>query len=130
MEGYCQISGEYCNSLDEHHIIPREFGGIDGPTIFLSPTIHQTIHRIYRDDSKVANFISRYPNSAYKIKQLVNMLKYANENLTKVESFDIRFSLNRFSEKEQEILIENADKYEIPVSEIIIQIVKKFLTNF
>ena len=69
--GYCQISGEYCDSLDEHHLIPREFGGLNGPTILLSPTVHQTIHRIFRDDTKVAQFISRYPQSALAIKNAV-----------------------------------------------------------
>ena len=128
--GYCQVSGEYCDSLDEHHIIPREFGGLNGPTMFLTPTIHQTIHRIYRDDAKVAKFISRYPNSAYKIRQLVMMLRYASESLTRVEGSSISISMNSFSDFERKALTENANRANITVSELIVEMVKKVLGSF
>lgn len=127
--GYCQISGEYCDSLDEHHLIPREFGGINGPTIFISPTIHQTIHRIFRDDKKVSQFISRYPKSAFQIRQVILMLRYANENLTKVFSGVISISMNKFNETEKKVLTLNAEKANISISDLIVLIVKKTISN-
>jgi len=43
--GNCQVTNKFYASLDEHHIVPREVGGENGPKIMLGPDIHQIIHR-------------------------------------------------------------------------------------
>lgn len=42
---YCWIC-KSPNSLHEHHIIPRAYGGSDGPTVTLCATCHNGIHHV------------------------------------------------------------------------------------
>lgn len=56
--GYCQVTGAYCASLDEHHVVPREFGGENGPTVLLSPSAHHTIHRSVNNPKVKDEFLS------------------------------------------------------------------------
>jgi len=62
-QGYCKVTGKYYASLDNHHIIPREYGGKDGPTVLLGPDIHQSIHRCANNPAKKDQFLSLLPNS-------------------------------------------------------------------
>lgn len=78
--GYCALSGKYYPSLDEHHIIPREYGGEDGPTIWLGPDIHQSLHRAVNNPVLKDELISSMPEqnkkyAAYLIKILVDLEK-------------------------------------------------------
>jgi hypothetical protein len=128
-DGYCQVSGEWCQSLDEHHVIPREYGGVDGPTIFLSPSIHQTIHRVAFNDTKVSEFISRYPNSQKTIYYLVEMIRFCKENATKVQQDNLTISLKSFTISEQMLLFANAKKHNVPISKMLVLIVKQVLKS-
>lgn len=42
---YCWVTGDVA-SLHEHHIIPRECGGENGPTVTLSSDTHTIVHRV------------------------------------------------------------------------------------
>ena len=41
----CCICGE-TSKTHEHHIVPRCFGGLHGPTVFLCPTDHGLVHEL------------------------------------------------------------------------------------
>ncbi len=69
--GKCQVTGEFFVSLDEHHIIPQEYGGTNGPTIYLRPDIHQAIHRVAKNPATKDEFFSSLNP---KSRQLVDML--------------------------------------------------------
>lgn len=73
--GRCHLSGRYCPSLDEHHVIPREYGGENGPTIMLCPDVHQTLHRSVNNVRLREEFISSLP---------ANRQKYAHELIEKI----------------------------------------------
>lgn len=45
-------------TTDEHHVLPREFGGLKGPTVHLCPGCHQTIHRAVKNPFVLDKFTS------------------------------------------------------------------------
>lgn len=41
---------------EEHHVVPRAFGGTDGPTVLLCDTHHATLHKIANKVKSKADF--------------------------------------------------------------------------
>lgn len=121
--GYCQVSGEFCESLDVHHVIPREYGGEYGPTVCLSPTVHQTLHRVAFDNVKLDAFAHRYANSDL-VYRLANFLRYCKENVKKTQSNHIVVNL---TERELKVLTEQAARLNISPSKLVAKIVRKVL---
>ena len=92
--GNCQITGRFYASLDEHHIVPREYGGETGPTIMLGPDIHQIIHRASKSLTIKEQFLSSLPmNQRQKANTLINCIQMAGKlrkrTSTRKISFDI-----------------------------------------
>jgi len=90
----CEVSGRDCPTLDEHHVIPREFGGKDGPTVRIDPAIHQAIHRYCRNKRKLASFLASYPeNVRARIQVLVTAIIEAESNLERARSYTLTLEL-------------------------------------
>lgn len=82
--GYCNVTGEYYVSLDEHHVIPKEHGGKNGEVVYLRPDIHQAIHRCAKDPTKKDQFLSGLPpdqkqKAEYLIKKITEAEKGSNK---------------------------------------------------
>lgn len=100
----CEITGRKCPTLDEHHVIPREYGGINGPVVKIDPAVHQAIHRYVHNPTKLGAFLSSYPVEVQnRILMLVTAIKEAEDTLNKVEkrSVTITFSEEEFSKLEK-----------------------------
>ena len=65
-QGHCKLSLKFCPSLDEHHAIPREYGGENGPTVFLNPEVHQLLHRSVSDLETREMFVKSLPLQTQK----------------------------------------------------------------
>ncbi len=71
--GYCPIYGKYIAVLHLHHIIPREYGGENGPTINISPDAHESLHRSVENNKIKAQFLeSLIPNKRPYAQYLIN----------------------------------------------------------
>lgn len=123
MNGRCSVTGEYCN-IDMHHIIPREYGGENGPTIALSPTVHQTLHRVCFDDVKLQEFISLYSSKKKLIEYLANAIRFSKDNFQKQQSNKVTITLTN---SELEVLKAASDKTEMSVAQLVSKIVKQVL---
>lgn len=76
----CEVTGEDVPSLDEHHVIPREYGGLNGPTVKISPNLHQAIHRAAGSDKKTSELLAHYsPKVASVIAGLVHAIREAQK---------------------------------------------------
>jgi hypothetical protein len=42
----CQIRFDHSNKKEDHHIIPRAYGGVDGPQVSLCDSHHSALHNI------------------------------------------------------------------------------------
>lgn len=91
--GYCAVTGEWCESLDEHHIIPRERGGLEGPTVLLSPTAHATLHRVFSNNQRLDAFASSVKNSNL-VYQLAGYLRQSKEQFDRALPTKITVSLS------------------------------------
>ncbi len=71
-------------SLDEHHVVPREYGGSKGPTVTLCGNCHKLVHRVAsnvwsqrtKTDKKtvVASRLKDYTGDKQKITYLVDVI--------------------------------------------------------
>lgn len=97
--GYCALTKKYCPSLDEHHIVPREYGGEQGPTILLSPEIHQVLHRCISNSRMQDEFISSLPQETKKVAQmLIRAIKEAKEReyVAEKKTFTVTVSMSTY----------------------------------
>ncbi|MCA0969637.1 HNH endonuclease [Halobacillus litoralis] len=47
MEETCELCKRSPLKTTEHHLIPREFGGVEGPTAWLCGACHRQIHALF-----------------------------------------------------------------------------------
>lgn len=124
--GYCAVSGEFCEVIDVHHIVPREYGGEEGPTINLSPSIHQMLHRVYNDPAKLDAFANRFPRARVKILELAQILRDCKNNLIKMPPKKVEISL---SKDEMQKLIDTANQMGTTPASVASSIVKRVLNG-
>ena len=92
----CEVSGRDCPTLDEHHVIPREYGGIDGPTVHIDPAIHQAVHRYVNNPTKLAKFLAHYgPDVRARVQLLVTAIKEAQATLDKARTYTVTIELTK-----------------------------------
>lgn len=119
----CEVSGRECPTLDEHHVIPREFGGLTGPTIRLDPAIHQAIHRYCRNPQNLGRFLSKYPAEVRaRIQMLVTAIAHAEGTLERAPLRSITVSLDKEEMDRLSRLAEDMNMSET-------QVAKKLLSN-
>lgn len=123
----CEVSGRICPTLDEHHVIPREYGGIDGPTIYLDPAIHQAIHRYASNQRELDRFLLNFDKSAQnKIMMLVNAIREAKQRFPKAQRTSLQITLKQEEFEKLTLLANNMNMSE---SELVRKLVKRFLEN-
>lgn len=121
----CEVTGKWCPTLDEHHVIPREYGGINGPTIWLDPTIHQAIHRYVHNRKKLDTFLSAYSQEARaRIQMLVTAIKEAESTLDRAQPTVLQITLKP---EEYKKLAEMAKGMNMTEPELVKKLVKRFL---
>lgn len=122
----CEVSGRDCPTLDEHHVIPREYGGVDGPTIKLDPAIHQAIHRYVGNGTKLASFLSDYPvETRARIQMLVTAIQHARATLGRALSYSVTCTL---SEVEYSKLTELARDVNMTESKVAAKLLSNILS--
>lgn len=122
----CEVSGRDCPTLDEHHVIPREYGGITGPTVRIDPALHQAIHRYASNSAKLDTFLIKYPVSVReRIRMLVLAIKEAEKSLEKVKNRSITIT---FTEGEYEKLERLAAGLDKTVQQVVKTMVKNLLS--
>lgn len=55
MEEKCELCGRCPIRTNEHHLIPKEFGGVEGPTALLCGACHRQIHALFTN-AELASF--------------------------------------------------------------------------
>jgi len=122
--GYCAVTGEYHDCIDIHHIIPREYGGENGPTIQLSPNVHQTIHRISFNDKKIKEYLDKHPDKSHILSYLINSIRFSRENFTRVGSNNVTVKLTN---EELSFFRKKSEELGISVPQLITEILRKFV---
>lgn len=122
----CEVSGRDCPTLDEHHVIPREYGGITGPTVRIDPALHQAIHRYASNSAKLDTFLIKYPVSVReRIRMLVLAIKEAEKSLEKVKNRSITITFTEGEYEKLERLSAGLDK---TVQQVVKTMVKNLLS--
>jgi hypothetical protein len=77
----CILTGRP-DGLDEHHVIPRSYGGVDGPVVWLASDMHVEVHTqalaLYRTkDEGLIQYPSGLPDTSrdkflYLVRTIVN----------------------------------------------------------
>lgn len=87
----CYVSGA-TDGLDYHHVVPRAYGGEDGPQIPLSGSVHTLVHsealRLYqhRQDARVQYPDSCPPENRPRFLSLVRAIVTARDVYEKAQS--------------------------------------------
>ncbi|WP_226576831.1 HNH endonuclease [Halobacillus litoralis] len=55
MEKTCDLCHRYPVKTTEHHLIPKQFGGVEGPTAMLCTACHRQIHALFTNE-ELASF--------------------------------------------------------------------------
>lgn len=67
---------------ERHHILPRAFGGTDGPVVSLCDSCHSKVHKLSYDPSKVPVLCKGYPlESINKLQYLCSIIYKAKRLL-------------------------------------------------
>lgn len=110
--GCCKATGKFYPSLDNHHIIPVEFGGGFGPTVWIGPDIHQTIHRCVDNPVLKDQFLSSLPSNQSRqiVNRLINTIVSAKQahldkGLRKTKIIQVELSLGTY--ERLKVLAEN-----------------------
>lgn len=124
----CEISGRKCPTLDEHHVIPREYGGINGPTVWIDPAIHQAVHRYVHKPHKLNTFLANYEDEGVRarIRMLVTAIKEAEATLDRAQPTTLQITLKP---EEYKKLTEMARRMSLSEPELVKRLVKRFLED-
>ncbi|UOQ43480.1 HNH endonuclease [Halobacillus salinarum] len=47
MEGECELCHRFSRKVTEHHLVPKQYGGVNEPTVMLCSDCHRQIHLIF-----------------------------------------------------------------------------------
>lgn len=124
----CEVSGRWVPTLDEHHVIPREYGGINGPTVWIDPAIHQAVHRYAHNSKKLDTFLAGYESAEVmaRIRMLVTAIKEAEATLDRAQPTVLQITLKP---EEYKKLTELAKRMSVSEPELVKRLVKRFLED-
>lgn len=126
MEGYCEVCGAWCPSLDLHHAIPREYGGEKSKLIRLRPDIHQTIHRCVDNPKLEDAFLAGLPVSGRKLaSDLIALIRAARQASSNHEALAHKVILQVDDDLWQKLLIIRDELHMQSVSAVILSILQK-----
>ncbi|MGI8314480.1 HNH endonuclease [Halobacillus mangrovi] len=54
MEEVCDLCERSPVTTTEHHLIPRQYGGVEGPTVLLCSACHRQIHALFTNEELAA----------------------------------------------------------------------------
>ncbi len=75
---HCTVCG-VSRGLHEHHVVPRAYGGLNGPTVTICGTHHTLIHDLaLKKTAEREKLLSRLPEAQQpRIKELVDIIRRA-----------------------------------------------------
>ncbi len=124
--GLCPVKEVQVSSLDEHHIIPREYGGEQGPTIWLSLEAHLTIHRCVGNADLKDRFLATLKPKGKQIaitliQKIIESKAIAVEKqITTDKTVHIKIDKETYKR-----LKTKADSFQISVNKFILSIIKR-----
>lgn len=71
MEGTCDLCYRSPVKTSEHHLIPKQFGGVDGPTAMLCSACHRQIHALFTNEE-----LAGFYHSVARLQDHPDMSKY------------------------------------------------------
>lgn len=93
MVATCIVCGS-SEGLQEHHVIPRTYGGLNGPTVILCTKHHALVHSLAQADNewlvrdKLISHYARLPKAEFELEGRVS--KEGNDHLLQLASVIIR----------------------------------------
>ncbi|MBH0228741.1 HNH endonuclease [Halobacillus yeomjeoni] len=67
----CELCSRSPVVTTEHHLVPRQFGGVNGPTIMLCDACHRQIHALFTNEELAAFY-----HSVERLRDHPDMKKY------------------------------------------------------
>lgn len=93
--GTCEVTGKFYASLDEHHVVPQEVGGVNGPKVKLGPDVHQIIHRSVTNKQTRELFLSSLSShQRMKAEYLIQAIIASKTMLPKVKKNEIKLEVD------------------------------------
>lgn len=85
---HCWVCGERFTTAkpagraneERHHVLPRAFGGVDGPVVSLCDSCHSKVHKLSYDPSKIPSLCKGFPPES------INKLQYLCGIINKAKS--------------------------------------------
>ncbi|ELK45249.1 HNH endonuclease [Halobacillus sp. ACCC02827] len=71
MEETCDLCGRSPVKTTEHHLVPKQYGGTDGPTVMLCSACHRQIHAHFTNEE-----LAGFYHSLERLKDHPDMQKY------------------------------------------------------
>ena len=85
-------------SLHEHHVIPRAYGGTNGPTVILCANHHNLVHTLALKPRNTWDIECAHVGNSAKIKELSQLIvdaKRASKDIIKPLQFNFRLNVER-----------------------------------
>lgn len=119
----CNLCDNISATLDSHHIVPREYGGHDGPQLKLCPSCHATLHRCINNSKMKDEFFSIVPRKNLNLaKQAIKVL----EDLSKAGNKHTKINLTIYIDRTLHDKIKLAAKdYKTTIKDIVEQVLIK-----
>jgi len=93
--GNCEVTNKFYASLDEHHVIPQEVGGVNGPKVRLGPDVHQIIHRSVTSIQTRELFLSSLsPLQRMKAEYLIQAIIASKTMLPRTKKNEIKIEVD------------------------------------
>lgn len=107
----CWIDALRLSSLHDHHVIPRAYGGSDGPRVMICNSCHEAIHDAAEKNltaeqysiQKAAKKCWNKPEDLYRANHLIKIIQEAKQMASKSSNKTVLISV-RLSAKENQIL--------------------------
>ncbi len=126
MGDLCPVLEKYFPALQEHHIIPREYGGENGPTIWLSIQAHQTIHLCVDNKQLRDEFLSGLkPKGKQKAVQLIKAIETSRAVATEKKLVTDRTIHIKIPGDVYERLKAKADSFQMTPNKLVLSLIEK-----
>jgi hypothetical protein len=89
----CNLCFKHNAVAHDHHIIPREYGGVEGPELHICPTCHDSVHRSATNPLVLDEFLSILPKETKVIaKRLIEVI--SNHKAAGIKTGTVKVSMD------------------------------------
>jgi len=110
---------------ESHHIIPKEYGGEEGPELEICPTCHATLHRCISNPVMLDEFLATLPTSSKPIAlKLINAIKDAKVSGQLSDYVNLQVKIPRYLHSKLKQTSKDLNK---SIKDLVILLLKKAL---